>query len=70
VLGAPKNEGFGRAAWLGPVVIIIIGLGMIWVFLRRYLTRRDGPASEKETSVRVDPSVRARIEEELKTHQT
>jgi cytochrome c-type biogenesis protein CcmH len=68
VLGAPKNEGFGRLAWLGPIIIVLIGLVMIWVFLRRYLAQRP-ERSSAEKMPRPDPSLRSRIEEELKSHQ-
>ena len=69
VLGAPVNRGFGRAAWLGPIVVLIIGLGIIWVYLRRLQARRPRAAPEAKTPA-VDAGLQARIEEELKAHRT
>ena len=69
VLGAPKNEGFGRAAWLGPIVISLIGLAIVWVFLRRFLARREeAPEAAADEAPAPDPAVRQRIEEELERH--
>lgn len=75
MLGAPKNQGFGRLAWLGPIIILIVGLGIIWVYLRRYLARpRDDDGGKPATAGADVPDGRsariARIEEELKGHRT
>jgi cytochrome c-type biogenesis protein CcmH/NrfF len=70
VLGAPVNRGFGRLAWLGPIVIVLIGLGMIWAFLRKYLSRETSQEEAPARAPSVDPKVRARIEEELRGHRT
>jgi cytochrome c-type biogenesis protein CcmH/NrfF len=73
VLGAPVNRGFGRLAWLGPIVTVMLGLAIIWVFLRRYLARQK---SEKEAEsggeggTKMDAAVRARIEAELEAHRS
>jgi cytochrome c-type biogenesis protein CcmH/NrfF len=74
VLGAPKNQGFGRLAWLGPIIILIVGLGIIWVYLRRYLARPSDDRSEPAPAG-ADPADErtariARIEEELKGHRS
>ena len=66
VRGAPRNRGFARLAWLGPFVIVLVGIGMIMVYLRRY---RSQPVTAGEAPAR-DPRVRARIEEELKARRT
>jgi len=65
VLGAPKNRGFARAAWLGPIVIVLVGLGMIAVYLRRYLAR----PVEKAPAPAPNPALRERIERELESRQ-
>jgi cytochrome c-type biogenesis protein CcmH len=36
ILGAPPNRGFGRVAWLPPIVMIFIGGAIVLVFLRRH----------------------------------
>jgi cytochrome c-type biogenesis protein CcmH/NrfF len=67
VRGAPVNRGLGRAAWLGPVVVVLIGLGVVWAFLRRLRGRPEGAREEPEP--KIDDSIRERIEEELKAHR-
>lgn len=67
VLGAPVNRGFGRFAWLSPILFSLVGLAVIWVFVRRYLAGR-AQESPKPT-LEVDDALRARIEAELEAHQ-
>lgn len=63
ILAAPKNEGFGRAAWLAPIVASLIGIAIVVVFLRDFMRRKQRqPAGPKE----IDPAVRARVEKEIK----
>lgn len=64
ILAAPKNEGVGRLAWLTPFVAILFGLVVIVAFVRRYY-RRGAP---EKTTHATDAALRARVEEELKTH--
>ena len=68
LLGAPVNRGFGRMAWLGPIFAGLVGLGVIWVFLRRFRSRRDERA-EEPADPEIDAVMRARIEDELKAHR-
>ena len=65
VLASPPNEGVGRLAWLAPFVAIAFGLAVVVVVVRRYVhhTQPDGDTSAP------DPGLRARVEEELKSHQ-
>lgn len=72
ILGAPVNRGFGRLAWLGPIAMLLVGLGMIYVFLKKYLSRDRGTGQEAaagEPDADLDPAVKARIEEELKGYR-
>jgi hypothetical protein len=64
------NRGFGRLAWLGPIAMVMIGLSMIYVFLKKYLARdRTAPASEADEPD-IDPGVLDRIEHELKEYRS
>jgi cytochrome c-type biogenesis protein CcmH len=65
VLASPPNEGVGRLAWATPFVALTFGLLVIVFVVRRYVRK---PKSIVATS-EPDPGVRARVEEELKTHQ-
>jgi cytochrome c-type biogenesis protein CcmH len=65
VLAAPKNEGVGRLAWLTPFVAILFGLVVIVAFVRRYYRREVAVSSAHKPDV----ALRARVEEELKTHE-
>lgn len=57
-------------AWLGPIIVVILGLGIIWVYLRRYLARRPADAGAPERAPEADSARIARIEEELKGHRS
>lgn len=66
ILGAPPNRGLARAAWIGPGVVAAVGLVMIVVYLRRHALRGQAAAPE----VTSDPSLRARVEEELQARRS
>lgn len=71
VLGAPVNRGFGRLAWLAPIITVILGLGIIWAFLRRFRAGRppeEEAAPASEGAAAIDASMKARIEAELEAH--
>ncbi len=68
LLGAPVNRGFGRMAWLGPIFAALVGLGIIWVYLRRLRAGR-GERAEEPAEPEIDAAMRARIEEELKARR-
>jgi cytochrome c-type biogenesis protein CcmH len=65
VLASPPNEGVGRLAWVTPFVVIAFGLIVILIVVRRYLGQTKPVVKKSEP----DPGLRARVEEELKTHQ-
>jgi cytochrome c-type biogenesis protein CcmH len=66
VLAAPKNEGVGRLAWFTPFVAILFGLVVIVAFVHRYYRREEEAVS---ATYKPDTTLRARVEEELKTHE-
>jgi cytochrome c-type biogenesis protein CcmH len=65
VLAEPPNRGFARLAWIGPFAILLAGAVLVLVYLRRHTIRLDKTAGKGE----IDPVVRARVEEELRSHR-
>lgn len=65
VLAEPPNRGFARLAWIGPFAILAVGVVLVLVYLRRH-TARSGTTDGKGE---IDPAMRARVEDELRTHR-
>jgi len=66
VLSSPPTEGFNLAAWVMPGFALFVGLMIVFYFARSFTRRRQtvtvgGPAPD------IDPELRSRTEEELKT---
>jgi cytochrome c-type biogenesis protein CcmH len=66
VLAAPPAQGFNLAAWILPGLGVILGLSLVVVIVRRWRRPRPSPASA-EGAPEVDPTLLAKIEEEMKT---
>lgn len=64
VRAEPPKSGFASLVWLGPIVLLLFGAGVITVYVRRSTARRAGPSGDG------DAEIRARVEEELKSHKT
>lgn len=60
LLAMPRASGFGQAAWLGPILFGLFGLGLVVLWLRRAKSLGDSPAAAK-----IDPELQARIEREI-----
>lgn len=58
---APKNEGFGRLAWLGPLAFLLLGFFFVLIWLKS--KRNAEPAANYK---QVDDATMAKIEAELK----
>jgi cytochrome c-type biogenesis protein CcmH/NrfF len=57
-LAAPPTEGFALTAWVMPFVAILMGLGLIWVFVRRLSAQRaQAPA--------IDPAILEKYHERI-----
>jgi cytochrome c-type biogenesis protein CcmH len=65
VMAAPPNRGFARLAWIGPFAILLAGLVLVVVYLRRHTARLEKTDGQNE----IDSVLRARVEDELKTHR-
>lgn len=61
VRAAPKNEGFGRAAWLATPVFLFVGLYLIGIFVRR----QKKVENIDTKSTKLDEKMERRISEEL-----
>lgn len=61
----PSVAGFGAVAWFGPLVFLLLGTGLVYLWLRsRHAVQ--GPAAE----VVVSATARARVERELAGDQS
>ena len=66
ILQAPRAEGFGRAAYVLPIVAFLIGGGIVWRFLRRQAAGAPTPALAGPRAT-LDPEIERRIDEELRS---
>jgi cytochrome c-type biogenesis protein CcmH/NrfF len=68
ILAAPKFKGFGMLAYITPVVVLLAGLGLVILFLRRQARLRLAPADavvEPGRDYKVSPDAERRLQEEL-----
>jgi len=63
VKAEPPKSGFASLVWLGPIFLLISGAVVIAVYVRR------NTASGQGGDAGADTGVRARVEDELKTHR-
>lgn len=61
-LSSPPAEGFSLLSWVMPFVALAIGLGMIWLYIRKFRK----PALAVPVEPAVDARYRERIEKEMK----
>ena len=65
ILGAPPNEGLGRAAWLGPITAIAVGAIFVAIVVAQFRRAR---RRERHRTPKLDPKLQSRIEDELHSH--
>jgi cytochrome c-type biogenesis protein CcmH len=63
VLADPKRHGFGKALWIVPAALVLLGAAVIFTALRRW--RRNGPAPEAPVPPELSPEDAQRLEAEL-----
>ena len=62
-LAVPPAEGFNLLGWVMPFIALVAGLGMIWMYIKRFRKPVDAVAPPLEPAV--DKQYRERIEKEL-----
>jgi cytochrome c-type biogenesis protein CcmH len=69
VLAMPQKSGFGLAAFLVPIALVLAALAALAVFLPRWRSRGDGPGGTRAGSGTAAPELtgadRRRLEEDL-----
>jgi cytochrome c-type biogenesis protein CcmH/NrfF len=60
-LAAPPAEGFSLLGWLMPFIAIVLGLGLIWVYIKRFRK----PMVATAPAAPPDERYRQRIEKEM-----
>jgi cytochrome c-type biogenesis protein CcmH/NrfF len=63
VLADPKRHGFGKALWLVPAALVLLGAAAILLALRRW--RRNGPPPEEPPPPELSPEDARRLDAEL-----
>ncbi len=64
IRSSPKHEGFGNLVWYMPLIILLIGVGVITLIVRRFVKRqKDQPVTSP--SVDFDQELSAKIEKEI-----
>jgi cytochrome c-type biogenesis protein CcmH len=63
VLSDPHRHGFGKALWVVPVALVLLGAAVIFFALRRW--RRNGPAPEGPAPPELSPEDARRLEADL-----
>jgi cytochrome c-type biogenesis protein CcmH len=63
VLADPKRHGFGKALWIVPAALVLLGGAAIFAALRRW--RRNGPATEAPLPPELSPEDARRLDAEL-----
>ena len=64
VKAEPDKRGFASLVWLGPILLLLAGAVVIAVYVRRNTSSELGGGSGGENA-----TLKARVEEELKTHR-
>jgi len=63
VLSDPHRHGFGKALWIVPALLVLLGALVIATAMRRW--RRNGPAPEAPLPPELSPEEASRLEAEL-----
>lgn len=57
----PKTEGFGLVAWLSPFIFVLLGLGVLTLWLSKHKPQTQQPVRNLEIS----PEMKKRIDDEV-----
>ncbi|NOZ09206.1 MAG: cytochrome c-type biogenesis protein CcmH [FCB group bacterium] len=65
IRSSPKHEGFGNLVWYMPLIILLVGVGVITLIVRRFVKRQKAqPVTAQAPDF--DPELSAKIEKEIK----
>ncbi len=64
VLASPPATGFNLTVWVLPGVVLIIGLAIVLLIVRRWRAKNSAP-TEEGTAGPADPKIMAAVEEEM-----
>lgn len=64
VLASPPATGFNLTVWVLPGVVLLIGLAIVFLIVRRWSARNSAPAEAKADGP-ADPKIMAAVEEEM-----
>jgi cytochrome c-type biogenesis protein CcmH len=65
ILATPQDSGFGLAAWLVPIAVVLALIAGLAVLLPRWRRRRPPPGGEGDAGPPLSAADRRRLEEEL-----
>ena len=68
IRGEPSSEGAGILAWILPSMAVLAGVGVAWVLVLRWFSRRDGDGDREPRQRRVSssPDERELLDTELR----
>jgi cytochrome c-type biogenesis protein CcmH len=64
VLAEPQRQGFTSLVWFLPLIVVLVGLGVVYEILRNWRTQKPALAAD-EPAPNIPEAVRQRIEREL-----
>lgn len=69
VLSYPTKQGFNLLVWITPIAAIIVGGGVVWLAIRKWVKHGKAPLTKVVTLTKTTPGdekYRAQLEQELK----
>ncbi len=66
ILSAPTAQGFDRAAWALPFVMLLVGLAFVYLVIRSWLQRKPALSPTTGNSGSIPDDFQKKLEQELK----
>ncbi len=67
VLAEPRRQGFSSLVWVFPVVLFILGLGILWQVLTTWQTKQQGENHVPVMQAEIEPEILETIEKEIRS---